>query len=177
MKVFFTTVVVCFICTSVIGLESELSPHETYATSNRLFHIERSVNKNIVCYDFNLSDGGALSQKEPIVVYWINREEKPGQRDKLNYVQWEMAFGYKVVSTGYHTASIRLNAFKDRAVIVDKTSDNQYICKIEIDHQLSVLRQIYVKTKTSNSLQVEYVELLGMNLETGMNVKERIVKN
>ena len=29
----------------------------TYPTVGRLFHIARSVNKNLVCYDVNLRDG------------------------------------------------------------------------------------------------------------------------
>lgn len=50
----------------------------TYPTVGRLFHIARSVNKNLVCYDVNLRDG-KLDTHDPLNVYWVNREKHPGK--------------------------------------------------------------------------------------------------
>lgn len=50
-----------------------------YLTPQRLFHIARSINKNLVCYDANLV-GGKLDTQKPLNVYWVNREEHMGEK-------------------------------------------------------------------------------------------------
>jgi len=52
--------------------------------------------------------------------------------------------------------AIELNAAKNRKITVER-NEEKYFCRIEINNQPSVLQKIYVKTKTNNSLQVEYV--------------------
>ena len=49
-----------------------------YLTPQRLFHISRSINRNLVCYDVNLV-GGKLDKEKPLSVYWVNREERMGE--------------------------------------------------------------------------------------------------
>lgn len=151
------------------------SEGNTYVTDIRLFHIERSVNKNIVCYDFNSDASGALNRKDPIHVYWINREEHPGQRSELNYIQKETAFGYKVASAADDAVSVRLNAVKNRPVTIEQNGDRKYVCKTDINGQAAVLRKIYVRTCANNSLRVEYVEVFGTDCKSGMSVSERII--
>ena len=55
----------------------DTDPNSTYPTPNRLFHIARSLNRNLVCYDANQANG-KLDTKEPVKVYWLNREKEPG---------------------------------------------------------------------------------------------------
>jgi hypothetical protein len=45
---------------------------------------------------------------------------------------------------------------------------------MEINKRPSMLTKIYVKTKTPNSLQVEYVDIQGIDLATRAFVTERI---
>ena len=71
----------------------------TYPTAERLFHIARSLNKNLVCYDVNL-ENGKLNTKVPLNIYWVNREERVGETNELSYFQRKMAYGYKLVSEG-----------------------------------------------------------------------------
>ena len=42
------------------------------------FHIARSLNRNLVCYDANQTNA-KLDSQEPIKVYWLNREKEPGK--------------------------------------------------------------------------------------------------
>ncbi len=148
--------------------DSEANEHSDY----RLFYVERSKNKNIVCYDVNLN-GAGLNTAEPINVYWINREERVGARDGLSAIQKRLAFGYKVKSKNGTSAQIVINACPDRALRVEKDADS-YKCFTQIDHQDAVLSKIYVKTKDSNSLSVEYVELSGISLVSGKLISEKI---
>ena len=49
-----------------IGTFAQESDGNTYKTAERLFHISRSLNKNLVCYDVNL-DGDKISSS----VKWL----------------------------------------------------------------------------------------------------------
>ena len=144
-----------------------------YGTEKRLFHIERSKNKNIVCYDFHTDETGAPDEKKPLSVYWINREEHPGQYGELSYIQEKMAFGYTVTGKQNGRVTIELNAAKKRAITIDHDGQ-KYFCRIDINRQSSALQKIYIKTKANNSLRVEYVDIQGLDLATGKPVTERI---
>jgi len=144
----------------------------TYVTVNRLFHIERSKNKNIVCYDLNPDATGAPDEKKPLTVYWINREKHPGRRGELSFIQEKFAYGYKVKGKQDGIISIELNATKNRTITIERFEE-KYVCRIEINQQPSILQKIYVKSKTNNSLQVEYVDIEGFDLTSGAAVAER----
>lgn len=83
----------------------DTDPNSTYPTPDRLFHIARSLNRNLVCYDANQANG-KLDTKEPVKVYWLNREKEPGKTNGLSFIQKKMAYGYKVVSVAEHTCTI-----------------------------------------------------------------------
>lgn len=146
--------------------------NDTYVTPYRLFHVERSKNKNIVCYDVNVVNS-RLDKSSPINVYWVNREERMGETNGLSAIQRRLAFGYKLRSNSEYTASIALNACSDREMKVEQ-HDGKYRCLMDINNNRAVLQKIYVKTKSSNSLKVEYVELTGVLLSSGQTVSEKI---
>lgn len=160
----------CFIASA-----SAANPDEnTYPTAERLFHIARSMNKNLVCYDINL-ESGKLNSKSPLNVYWVNREERPGETNGLSYFQRKMAYGYKLVSAGDDSAEVTLSAYPAKVLTICR-KDGQYICLATIDNQQAKLESLYVKTKSGNPLSVEYVELQGTATATGAKVIERIKK-
>jgi len=169
-------IVICFVssfcCSS--GLLRATTPDNdgTYRTEKRLFHIERSKNKNIVCYDLHANATDAPDEKKPLSVYWINREERPGQYGKLSYIQEKLAYGYTVKGKQNGKIVIELNAAKNRKITLEHNGQ-EYFCLIDINRQPSVLQMIYIKTKTGNSLQVEYVDIQGLDLATGAPVTER----
>ncbi len=174
MKRFRNILLTVFSCCIVPLYVSALEPLEASSLSDtRMFHIERSLNKNIVCYDFNLINNGTLNSKEPIHVYWINREEHPGQRSEIKYFQ-QPAFGYKVTNVSNNVILVRLNAVKSRPISIEKDETMRYICKTSINGQTATLQKIYVKTRDTNPLQVEYVEISGIVSKTGAVVTERI---
>ncbi len=147
---------------------------DTYPTAERLFYIERSVNKNLVCYDVNLKDG-ELNSDDPLKVYWVNREERPGEKNGLNYIQRKMAYGYKVVSRSENSYVCSLAAYPDRKLTIAKKGTD-YVCYITINNQRSILRTLYVDVSPKNPLNVHYVELRGVSAETGQPLTERIMK-
>lgn len=143
-------------------------------SSYRLFHIERSKNKNLVCYDVNLSNG-VLDLKEPLDIYWVNQEEHFGEIKGLSGIQKRLAYGYKIVSRENDACKITLTAYPERELIIRKEKD-QYKCIITINNQPCILQKLYVKAKASNSLSVEYVELTGHSIHSGEKITEKVIQ-
>lgn len=150
---------------TILSLESQ--------AIERLFHISRSANRNIVCYDVHLTNG-QLDCNEPIHVYWHNNEDRPGMEDELSFIQRKMAYGYKVVSITPNEAQVQLTAYKHRIVTVFR-HNNEWKCKVLINDTECLLTEIYVKANPHNSLKVEYVELHGISLADGSMLVEQIL--
>ena len=149
-------------------------PNSTYPTPDRLFHIARSLNRNLVCYDANQTNG-KLDTKEPVKVYWLNREKEPGKTNGLSFIQKKMAYGYKVVSVAEHTCTITLTAYPERELTICREGDH-FVCRVKIDNRQAILQSLYVKASPNNPLNVEYVELQGITTDTGVPVTEKVSK-
>ncbi len=152
----------------------DAGPDSTYTTSDRLFHIARSLNRNLVCYDANQTNA-KLDSQEPIKVYWLNREKEPGKTNGLNYIQKKMAYGYKVVSMTEQTCTITLTAYPEKELTVCRDG-NRFVCHVKINNRKAILQSLYVKASPNNPLHVEYVELQGVTVDTGTPVKEKVSK-
>ena len=162
------------LCTFIASSHINSPEENTYPTTERLFHIARSVNKNLVCYDVNL-ENGKLNTKTPLNVYWVNRVERPGETNSLSYFQRKMAYGYKLVSEGNDSSEVTLSAYPDKKLTICK-KDSKYVCLTTIENHPAILESLYVKAKSGNPLSVEYVELQGVATDTGTKVTERVKK-
>ena len=126
-----------------------------------------------MCYDLNTDITGKPDAKNPLSVYWINREEYPGRHGELSFIEQKLAYGYTVTGKKDEMITIGINAAKDKIITIEQ-DEHGFFCRIEINSKPSVLTKIFIKTKTPNSLQVEYVEINGFDQITGMPVNERI---
>lgn len=166
--------IILLLCTFIATAFASNPNDNTYPTAERLFHIARSANKNLVCYDINL-ENGKLNTKSPLNVYWVNREERPGETNGLSFFQRKMAYGYKVVASGDDYSEVTLSAYPAKKLTI-RQKDSQYICLTTIDNRPAILQSLYVKAKEGNPLSVEYVELQGTAIDTGEKVVERVKK-
>ena len=137
---------------------------------NLLFHISKSANKNIICYEANL-DGSSLNQKEPVHVFWHNNEDRPGAEDELSYVQKKFAYGYKTVNASTSEAEITLKAYGQRSIHIRKNG-GKWQAFIVINGKESLLTEVYVKSREGHSTSVEYVLLKGTL--NGTAVQEKV---
>ena len=149
------------------------SDGDTYTTKERLFYITRSLNKNLVCYDYRLTDG-RLDKKDPIHVYWVNREEKVGQKEDINFFQRKMAYGYKQTEKSEDQVVFTLTAYPKRLMTLKGNASDGYACYTTIGGKPAQLKSLYVKTKPGNPMSVEYVELRGISVEGGEPVTEQV---
>lgn len=155
-------------------LQAEEQEGNTYKTEERLFHIARSANRNLVCYDINLKNG-KLDTSNPLNVYWINREEHPGKKGGLSFIQRKLAYGYKLVSSHHGTCVCSLTAYPKRKLTI-KQDGTEYVCLIKIQNEDAILKSLYVKANPKNPLSVEYVELRGISTKTHQMITERVKK-
>ena len=132
----FLTVLLFTFITAYAGNPEE----NTYPTTERLFHIARSTNKNLVCYDVNL-ENGKLNTKSPLNVYWVNREERPGETNGLSFFQKKMAYGYKLISEGNDYSEVTLTAYAGKKLKICK-QDSKYVCMTMIDNQPAILESL-----------------------------------
>lgn len=162
-------------CLHAYAQSKEAGADSTYTTQERLFHIARSLNRNLVCYDANLTDGSKLDAKEPIKVYWLNREKEPGKTNGLSFIQKKMAYGYKVISQTEQNCTVTLTAYPKRELTICREGD-RFVCHIMIDNRKAILQSLYVKASPNNPLQVEYVELQGVTIDSDTPVTEKVSK-
>lgn len=161
-------------CSLLFSFTAFAQDDNTYETPERLFHIARSANKNLVCYDVQLVDG-RLNTEKPLHIYWVNREERMGETNDLNFFQRKMAYGYKLVSEGNDSCEITLTAYSGRKLTIQKLN-GRYVCTMSILNQKAVLQFLYVKADAKNPLNVEYIELHGSALDNGASLVEKIFK-
>ncbi len=142
--------------------------------TNRLFVIARSKNANLICYDLNYIAPGKLNPENPIHVYWLNQTDRPGTTDELSYIQSKLAYGYTANPAGANKWEISLVAFPQRKLMLEKNGDGNFQSRITISGHQAILKKIYVQADPENSLKVLWVDIYGLDIHTGKEVKERI---
>ena len=152
--------------TPIHGVQLEQQP---------LFLIERSKNANIIQYDAQVGTNGKLNKKEPVIGYWIRLAEQ-GQVKQLTWTQRTFAFGFK---TKYHkatdSATVDMVADIGQPITV-KRVDEKYMALIDIEGQTSQLVKIFIQAEGKGlSVKVEYVEIFGLDLNTGKDTYARII--
>lgn len=167
-------VAILMLCFPFLCMNADDHEGNTYETAERLFHIARSANKNLVCYDVNLVDG-KMDVKDPLKVYWVNREEHPGETNGLSFIQRKLAYGYKLVSSDQESCTCTLTAYPARQLTITRLG-NTYVCLITINNERAILQSLYVKANPKNPLSVEYVELRGVSVDNKQAVTERVKK-
>ena len=145
---------------------------EDQLTAHRLFHIERNKNANIVVYDAEVLPDGNLPAKDPVVVYWLKLAED-GARKKLKGIEKRLAYGFEVRSRHGNRLVLKMKADVGREVLVDRF-EGIYRAFIVIDERWALLDRIYIFADESGILpSVEYIELFGVDVETGEEVHEK----
>ncbi len=142
-----------------------------------LFYVQRSHNRNTVIYELNFQPDGKLDRKEPLHPSWI-RYEEGGIRKELSYIQ-NRVYGLDVKTVKKDTYQIRFRSYKKRAVYL-MPSDNgkRYKAMISINGKIAELTCLFICSVT-NALgipsTVKYIDINGIDPETGNMVTERVI--
>jgi hypothetical protein len=160
-------VVALFLVLPMVSAAEEVEP-----AKQRLFHIERNKNANIVVYDARVMPDSSLAEKDPMVVYWI-KEAEDNRIEDLKGIERRMAYGFSVESREGDRLVVQMVAKVGRDLVVDRHEDG-YRAFIEINGRLALLDRIYIFAKETLMLpKVKYIELFGTDPETGEETYEK----
>ncbi len=166
--------ILCLFCKqSLFAQRDERYPNPT-GNSNQLFFIQRDPNINTLIYELNLKNG-TIVDDEPIHVFWIRYAEK-GQRDELNYIQRNFAYGIKSKLISKDNFEIRFVSYKKKMMFLKKSTDNKFYVFTDINKKQAILKQVFVRVNGGSFWvpNIEYVELKGIDPVTGLEVVERM---
>jgi len=139
-----------------------------------LFKIERNNNANIIQYDAQIGSDGKLYQKEPIIAYWLRLADQ-GQVQELSWIQRKFAYGF---DSKFHRASdtVTLKMAADIGQPIQiRRQKGKYKAIVEIDGRPSELEKIFIQSHGKGvSVTVDYIDIYGIDLETGQKTNMRI---
>ena len=145
---------------------------EVEPANQRLFHIERNKNANIVVYDARVMPDSSLAEEDPMVVYWI-KEAEDNRIEDLKGIERKMAYGFDVESREGNRLVVDLVADVGRDLVVDRHA-GEYRAFMEINGTTVLLDRIYIFAKeTLMPPKVKYIELFGTDPETGEETYEK----
>jgi len=155
--------------------QSKATPDGALAETRPLFIIERSKNANVVHYDARLSADGELDPEEPVIAYYVMLAED-GRRKELNWIEKKMAYGFNIEPDasvgGYKMTMVAV----PQGPITVKKEGNAVRAELVIDGQRAVVEKMYINA--SDGLpwpKVHYIELYGIDLQTGEKRFEKIM--
>jgi hypothetical protein len=139
-----------------------------------LFIIERSTNANVVHYDAQLDAAGNLDPNTPVIGYWIILAEH-GQREDFSNIEKRAAYGITIMrDTAQGCFRLALAAEIARPI---RVCADRGIARAEatIDGHSAILERLYIRTKGMSFWKsVEYFELFGADMQTGIRRYEKI---
>lgn len=163
----------------IIGSQKSIAQRDArYPTpsgnQNQLFFIQRDPNINTLIYEINLNKG-ALVEEEPVHVYWIRYADK-GQKEELNYIQRNFAYGVRSKFVSKDNYEIHFVSYKKKQMFLRKSTDNKFYIFTDINKKQAILKQVFVRVNGGSFWvpNIEYVELKGIDPVTGLEVVERM---
>ncbi|NPA68053.1 MAG: DUF4833 domain-containing protein [Chlorobi bacterium] len=146
-------------------------------TQNRLFYIQRNLNKNTIIYDVNFDKNGNIRKDDPVDVYWIRYEEK-GQRMELRAIERRFAFGEKCIPLKSNPEYYRLKiaATDKKELLLKQTAPFKAVVYMKINGKYSKLVHLYIFADTSKFWpDVKYIEIFGKDIKTGKPTYEKMI--
>jgi hypothetical protein len=142
--------------------------------ATELFRVTRNTNANVVVYEARLSAQGNLDAGDPVHPVWLMLAED-GRREELNLVESAMAYGVDVLleeTGGAPTVAIR--ARPELAIRVEMVSGCP-VARTRISGRDASLRRVTVEATGGLFPEVVHLDVVGLDRETGLEVRERIV--
>lgn len=138
-----------------------------------LFTVERNLNANIVVYAAVRGADGKLDPKKPLRVYWLMKAED-GRELGLNFFERIRAYGVEVKgSPEPGNYALKMRAFPGRPLLLRERGRCAEVLT-EIGGKSAVLSGAFVSATKGLFPSVMFVDVFGIDPETGLPVRERI---
>ena len=144
------------------------------SADQQLFIIERTTNGNVVHYDAHLDASGHLDPRVPVIVYWTMGSAS-GKRQGLNFLERTRAYGIhlRTKSPSHYVLTV---VSQKRVEIEVYEEDGQVRAETTIDGHRAYLQKIFANIDSSFLLpKVNYVELFGTDVMSGINCSQKIL--
>ena len=142
----------------------------------RLFFIQRNISKNVVVYDANLTDEGELDLRRPVKMYWKRYNENQGGKEfELTWLERTMGYRLKVTNTSPNNCQVALISYKKRKFNIIKTEKGQVEARIRINGREAKMSYIFMHMQDTFWPDVNYLEIGGIDLETGEYIFEQFL--
>lgn len=143
-------------------------------SSAPLFLVERSTNSNVVHYDANLTADGDIDSHDPVSVYWtIGAADGP--RERLGFFE-RRAWAADVETKSEGRYILRVVSQKSIPIEFYREPGGKVRAEVSISGERAYLHRIYTKITGPLLLpKVEYIELFGVNLVSGLDANEKII--
>ena len=144
----------------------------------RLFYIQRTGSPNTVVYDAKIGADGQFIKDQPIDVYWMRFSEY-GQRQDLNYLQRTLAYGIKSsISESSNEYIFHLVSYSKRKFRLKKNAQGRPVVLMMLNGKEAYLKRVFVQlepTLFGLKPNIHYVEMFGVEAQTGRNLYEKFV--
>ena len=137
-----------------------------------LFYIERSLNANVVHYDAQIDDKGALNRNEPVIAYWLMNAED-GRRESLTFIERTTAYGFSAepdIKTGDYLLAIV--SIKERPIRIFM-ADGKAQAVTTIRGKDAFLERVFIQASGAFS-RPHAIEFYGKDTATGEDLSEKV---
>ena len=141
-----------------------------------LFYIQRSTNSNTIVYTASITQDGKIAVEKPVKAYW-RRFASNGKKKPLNYIEEKFAFGIlsSNVQGGGEAVQVHLTSLPSRRATVVLNNRREAIATFKMGRYQARLLYAYISVDESSLLPwVHYVDVFGVDLESGKYLRERI---
>jgi hypothetical protein len=157
-----------------------VEPQDTFPVprdiKNQLFYLQRTHNINTIVCELNLTKNGQPDLENPVHVFWIRYTER-GQRAELSFVQRVFAYGIKARPISDNKFELHFVSYKKFPLYLMKSdADNKYHVYANIARTQAIVNRIFIKINGGSfwSPNVEYIEVKGIDPNSGKEIKERM---
>jgi len=122
-----------------------------------------------------LDRNGKLDESNPIHPFWI-RFPEGGIRKELNFIQRKFAYGINSKKLGIDHFDIRSVAYNKLPMRLKKDVRGKFHVYASINNQEAILERIFIRIGDGGTFwspDVKYIELRGVEVESGKKVLQR----
>ncbi len=142
--------------------------------SDMLFYIQRNQNPNTVIYQIQKDCSGSFVRNNPIYVFW-RQFDNNGKDKPLNYIQRKLAYGYDYDVINNDAIQMNIISYPNYKIFITKNDEQIYKAVSKINNRWAELSNVYVFVEEQGAFPVvKYLELYGIQIDTGLPCYEKI---
>ncbi|MDD2798281.1 MAG: DUF4833 domain-containing protein [Bacteroidales bacterium] len=156
---------------SLLIILAEIS--DSYGSSNTLFMLERTMDKNQIFYSVNLDEKNKLDDENPIDIHWLKRSNG-NKVEPLTWIQNKFGYGLKFISKKADYALFQFASSNKRNFELKKDAKGQFKVYTNSEKGQIEVYRIFIHNNGGTFLapKISAIDIYGKNPTTGETVVE-----